>query len=357
MVADQLRLRGGKVRCGVCHTVFDARAQQVAIPPSPSASVGAEASAANAATPAPQAPVWRAAPAPSRNVPRNAPRNAPGEGEAMPLREHGTMTANEDGILPTSPRLTGARTQEPVIGPGVTPARQHSGKREPVFSADRMPTPASDDAFLDEPDGDDETDFEAADADIEIGQDVTEAENFVATRHPVRTASRRRRSSRLSAMFWRTACVLAGLALVLQALWWWRTPLATYVPVLRPVYEKVCAGLGCAAGYVRRPTQLSIESSSMHPEALARADSDAQRMVLTALLRNRAEHPQPWPTIELSLTDFSDTVVVRRLIEPQEYLGSDVPPAFAGHSERAVNVSVTVRGIPVSGYRLALFFP
>src|SRR5690606_22209366 len=44
-------------------------------------------------------------------------------------------------------------------------------------------------------------------------------------------------------VFWGVACMLAALALVLQALWWWRTPIATHVPAMRPLYDAVCAGM------------------------------------------------------------------------------------------------------------------
>lgn|GEM_PF-2058711 len=188
---------------------------------------------------------------------------------------------------------------------------------------------------------------------------VHDANDFVAhgPRSGYAVDLRGARRGGLARVFWSVCCILAGLALVLQALWWWRTPIATYVPAMRPVYEAVCAGLDCRVGYVRIPALLSIESSSIQPQALSQPSDKAQHMTLSAVLRNRASHAQPWPAIELTLTDFANVVVARRMLLPAEYLGSGAPASFSSNAEREIAVALAVRGAPVSGYRLALFFP
>lgn len=188
---------------------------------------------------------------------------------------------------------------------------------------------------------------------------VRDSDDFVA--HGARSGYvadlRGARHGGLARVFWSVCCILAGLALVLQALWWWRTPIATHVPAMRPVYEAVCAGMDCRVGYVRVPSLLTIESSSIQPQALSQPGDKAQHMTLSAVMRNRAGHAQPWPAVELTLTDFANVVVVRRMLLPAEYLGAGAPASFAANSEREIAVSLSVRGAPVSGYRLALFFP
>lgn len=188
---------------------------------------------------------------------------------------------------------------------------------------------------------------------------VHDSDDFVA--HGARSGYvadlRGARHGGLARVFWSVCCIVAGLALVLQALWWWRTPIATHVPAMRPVYEAVCAGMDCRIGYVRVPGLLTIESSSIQPQALSQPGDKAQHMTLSAVMRNRAGHSQPWPAIELTLTDFANVVVVRRMLLPAEYLGAGAPASFAANSEREIAVSLSVRGAPVSGYRLALFFP
>ncbi len=163
--------------------------------------------------------------------------------------------------------------------------------------------------------------------------------------------------SSMARAFWSLCLTAAVVALLLQALWWWRTPIATYVPVLRPLYDTVCASFGCQVGYVREPGKLSIESSSIQPDTPAQPGAAVQGMRLSAVLRNRADHAQPWPAMELVLTDFADAPVMRRTVAPGEYLPTDAPAFFAAGSEREIQISLAVRGVPVSGYRLSLFFP
>lgn len=263
VVADQLRLRDGKVRCGVCHTVFDGRANTVVEPPSQTISAQAPAAVSIGRPQAPPRPV-------------------------------------------------------PI------------GQREPVM----RPITVQDDDYDDY----DELDVQPIER---------------VSRHSLRNLGR----SSMRSAFWSVGLMIAVVALLLQTLWWWRTPIATYVPFTRVLYERVCGELGCEAGYVRVPGLLTIESSTVQPDTLAPAAPGVQRMTLTTVVRNRASHPQPWPALELELTDFTDVAIVRRVIGPPEYLGADAPPYLAAGSEREIVVSLAVRGERINGYRLALFFP
>lgn len=281
VVADQLRLRAGWVRCGVCGQVFDARDPQ----------------------------------------------------EAPPV------------VVPTS--------VEPALPAAELPAIFHV----PEQRARREPASGPHEPFFDIP-SDDADDFEHPSDLRGYGRSGTGYGAAAAGLPPV---LRRGPQSAVARACWSAALLIALLALLGQALWWWRTPIATYAPVMRPVLESACAALGCTVGYVRKPQQLSIESSSVQPrtgQGGALSQDAGQPLVLSALLRNRASHPQPWPALELSLTDYSDTVVMRRALMPGDYLRPDVAARpFAAHSEQHVTVEFMAQGVPVSGYRIAPFFP
>lgn len=176
--------------------------------------------------------------------------------------------------------------------------------------------------------------------------------------HTPLVAARRRREIGLGRRLLLGGCVLALIGLLFQAAWWWRTPLATYAPGTRPALETMCRWFGCSVDYVRAPRQLSIESSSVQPDTSQPGGDLVQRLTLSAVLRNRAAHDQPWPSLELSLTDFSDTVIMRRVVPPEGYLGpAGADGSFAAGSEQRIAVGVSARGAPITGYRLALFFP
>lgn len=196
---------------------------------------------------------------------------------------------------------------------------------------------------------------------------------------------------------WIVLAVLAVLALLGQSIWLYRTELATWFPSVRPALEKACVRLDCTVSYPRDPRQLTIESSALEtwsPDAAAGADgaspgglaatgagtSDttaigpsaqasnaaatssatpgARHLALRVTLRNRAKHPQPWPALELSLTDFSDTVVARRVLLPSTYLPPQqlADPIPAGQ-ERSLRIPIDTTEARASGYRVAAFFP
>jgi predicted Zn finger-like uncharacterized protein len=79
LVADQLRLRQGLVRCGQCDTVFDAREHLIEVPAAPAPAAAPTSSPASTPTPAPAAaassvtllPRWL-----TRSRPRPMPRRA-----------------------------------------------------------------------------------------------------------------------------------------------------------------------------------------------------------------------------------------------------------------------------------------
>ena len=161
---------------------------------------------------------------------------------------------------------------------------------------------------------------------------------------------------------WVLGVLVAALALGGQAVWVWRDEIATNLPITRPLLSSICAPLGCTVGYPRHPELLSIESSALEPwqsDATASPDPGASnRLALRVVLRNRHSLPQPWPSIELTLTDLSDAAVVRRVLSPSDYLPADtIAKPMPARSERSLRVPVDPPAEAVSGYRLSVFFP
>ncbi|WMD18696.1 DUF3426 domain-containing protein [Achromobacter seleniivolatilans] len=158
---------------------------------------------------------------------------------------------------------------------------------------------------------------------------------------------------------WGYACLLGLIALGLQLLYAYRTDVANSVPVLRPVLETACKPLGCTVGYARRLERIAISSSSLQPPTGAAAIDDGRtRLVLNLVLRNRFDKPQHWPALVLDLTDLSDTVVVRKVLMPENYLTPDqLKGPFGPAGELKISVPIEVTGVQVNGYQLDKFFP
>jgi len=144
-----------------------------------------------------------------------------------------------------------------------------------------------------------------------------------------------------------------------QTLMVFRVAIATEAPMLRPLLETLCRPLGCVVGYERRAERLAVTASSLqaaHADAVAE-DAPA-RLVLGVTLRNRYLYPQPWPALMLSLRDFSDTVVARRALLPDDYLPKAMAaqPLGAG-AEASLSIPLTVTGVRISGYQIDVFYP
>lgn len=158
---------------------------------------------------------------------------------------------------------------------------------------------------------------------------------------------------------WGYACLVGLIVLALQLLYAYRTDIANSVPALRPVLEAVCKPLDCTVGYARRRDLISISSSSLQPPAGAAAIDDGRtRLVLTVMLHNRHDKPQYWPALVLELNDLSDTVVVRKVLMPENYLTPEqLKGPFGPQGALKISVPIEVTGVQVNGYQLDKFFP
>ncbi|MFJ1299719.1 DUF3426 domain-containing protein [Pseudomonadota bacterium AL_CKDN230030165-1A_HGKHYDSX7] len=461
VVADQLRIRNGLVRCGACQSVFDGRAclVQPAEPVVPTLTQPADAdsrtptapsfapaadpqsSASRPAAVAAVEPVYSHASSPATPAPQPLPAVPPAvlRGRADMRREPaetdpddelddevdhrardvaGSPTSSSTPYVPAAPVTTDARAgrpgaeREPRLGaaaavppwddeptlsddaPAVIrgPRRPGTGRdeprlgdapREPGLSGDTARHPVSRvypehtvsgrasagraSAGHAEP----HTAADDADLDDDLDPHATEPVLGEArTRYSSSTDSGRTppefldddrvESRRTGRRVWSLLCLLGVIALLLQLLYVYRTPLATSVPALRPVLELACKPLDCTVGYARRIERIAISASSLQPPSGAAGASEEGRsqLVLSVTLRNRFDKPQPWPALVLQLTDMSDTVVARKVLLPRDYLTPQLAGGpFAAAGEAQISVPVQVTGLQVNGYQLDKFFP
>lgn len=165
--------------------------------------------------------------------------------------------------------------------------------------------------------------------------------------------------SSLMRKLWGYACLIGLMALALQLVYAYRTDIANSVPALRPALEAACKPLDCTVGYARRRDLISVSSMSLQPPAGAAAIDDGRtRLVLTVMLHNRYNKPQHWPALVLELNDLSDTVVVRKVLMPEDYLTpQQMAGPFGPQGALKISVPIEVTGVQVNGYQLDKFFP
>jgi predicted Zn finger-like uncharacterized protein len=152
------------------------------------------------------------------------------------------------------------------------------------------------------------------------------------------------------------ALVATVLVLLLagQALLHFRDVLAARWPSTKPALARMCAVAGCALRPLREVSALSIDASDLQADPAHKG-----LLILSATLRNRAAYALAFPYLELTLTDSSDQVVVRRALAPTDYAGgtADLDSGIQGNGEVLVKLFIDASATTQAGYRLYLFYP
>jgi predicted Zn finger-like uncharacterized protein len=146
--------------------------------------------------------------------------------------------------------------------------------------------------------------------------------------------------------------VILALLLASQLLLGFHNVLAARYPAAKPVLAAGCALLGCRIGLPAQAENLAIETGEL-------TTLGVDTYSLNTLLRNQGSLVQAWPSIQLELTDANDKPVLRRVFGPADYLPRGVSAAggFAGRSEQPVRLNFVLTELKPSGYHIAVFYP
>lgn len=129
------------------------------------------------------------------------------------------------------------------------------------------------------------------------------------------------RASRAVPIFWRLVTITAVLILMGQFAYFYRDELAHHA-ALRPILVQYCAIIGCRVqGPGIPPPELIASSVAMHPKY-------ANALRIQVSMVNRTEMEQPYPLLEVSLTDIDGGLLARRIFTPKQYL--ETSPTTAG---------------------------
>ncbi|HJW23590.1 MAG TPA: DUF3426 domain-containing protein [Rhodocyclaceae bacterium] len=314
---EQLRARGGKVRCGHCQAVFNAL--ETLLEELPPTSVPEPVLAAPEPPRAFEPPPAPEPPAEPESSPEPAPEPEPvipAEAEPLPEAE-----------LPVD--------SEPVAA------------EEPEVEA--APAPAAEEPPRDETP--EETTLAAREAGLMAAREITETPGYnrwaagTLASSPLAGLEGEHHRARWPFVL---ASVVLALGLLLQIAVYFRTELVQRLPGL----ESAFAAFGVAVPLPRQVDLVSIETSDLQ------ADNSRGLLVLQATLKNRAAYPQAWPALELTLTDTQDAVVARRVLEAPDYLPPKTDPrVFPANSETGLRLWIEAKEVAAAGYRLYVFYP
>lgn len=342
VVADQLKISEGWVRCGHCADVFDATLYlQPWIPP------GAERTPDDFVEAAPE-PEFQPEPEPEPELQSHVDADSQVD---EPVESEWGVGSSEEHALETVPPPVSAEAHEPD-----TEESDFQSELERFaaglgrLSAARSGAVVSDAAPVEA----------AAIPDAPAPDEIGEAADFVASEQdaPEQEPGFVRQARRLA--FWQStgmrvllSLLLLVLAAVLAGQWalHHRDRLAAWRPDLQPLLQQVCGHLGCTVAPVRRIDAIVIDST-----ALVRRLGNFYSFDL--VLKNTASLPLAVPALELTLTDVGGAVIARRVFLPDEW--PDAPPLLPARDSVTVNfrLSLTLNeATPMAGYGALLFYP
>lgn len=126
-----------------------------------------------------------------------------------------------------------------------------------------------------------------------------------------------------------------------------------------PVLQALCQPVNCVVKPLRRVEALVIDSSSF-------SKSGPESFRLSFVLKNMSDLPLEAPLLELTLTDTQDKAILRRVLTPDQF-GYAAGALLPARAEAAGIVSLTVTtqndrfpavsAAAVAGYRVLVFYP
>ncbi|MEJ7805213.1 MAG: DUF3426 domain-containing protein [Telluria sp.] len=175
--------------------------------------------------------------------------------------------------------------------------------------------------------------------------DIDEPE-FVRLHREKEQAARRRR------LTMGAGSALLALVLLGQGISTFRNVLAARYPALTPALATSCKLLRCKIELPAQIETLVLDTGELQ-------SLGGNKFQLTTLLRNEGTLTQVWPYLELELTDAADKALVRRVFTPVQYLPATVAPArgFGGRTEQAVKIVFELKQLKASGFHIAVFYP
>lgn len=380
VVADQLRISQGWVRCGVCQSVFDAcedlQAWDESALPTPLDGLevqpqqhGAEAQAMACVQPNGQMDAIE-------NIASSTDEaKAPSGFEFAPMRTEANQpeVAIPDEFLAALPEASAEMSMPEVFAATNAAAQmQHTKELSASELVDQpQATSVAADTGIEDVIGE-ATNKDAAaavlahkPAKVELSDERDAADAVIAQNAPADTDPSLNaaepgfvRQARRQA-FWHSAVMrvvlllgslLAVAALAAQYTWQQRDAVAALYPEWRPALSVLCKAAGCQLNPRREIADVVISSSGFTRLAAA------NQYQWSLSLANRSEVTVAMPMAELTLTDALDKPLLRRVIDLQAL---QAPLQLRPGQEWSVSIAVQVQELsaPVAGYRALVFYP
>jgi len=144
------------------------------------------------------------------------------------------------------------------------------------------------------------------------------------------------------------------IAALLQMLFFMRGEVAKTWPSLKPLMTRDCHILGCKLPLPQHAELITIDDTELVKDEMHNGVVKFNCQII-----NNAPFAQSFPSIELSLTDSQNVVIIRRKISPNDYLSGSkakLEDGLAGGDEVHVSLNLKTADLPVNGFRAFVFY-
>ena len=140
-------------------------------------------------------------------------------------------------------------------------------------------------------------------------KEINHSENLSSTRLPWDKVSMSGNA------YWRTGLVI-GLLLLIGQIVYFEGYAFTQNPAARPALAKLCQLINCQLPVYKNLDEFTLLHSSFTP-------LPDQNYVLGVVISNQANFSQTYPSIKLTLLDYSGNAFAHRVFQPRDYLPED----------------------------------
>lgn len=154
--------------------------------------------------------------------------------------------------------------------------------------------------------------------------------------------------------FFATGVTVLAVLLAIQLAYFMRHRIVSAIPQAEALYHAACVVFRC-----EMTLPADIESVLIESSELQQAAGGASGLTLSFSLQNKSGTAQAWPHLELTLNDASDQPLVRRIFRPDEYVDSAdrLRNGLAQENTASFRIGFTLDQVKASGYRLYVFYP
>ncbi len=148
--------------------------------------------------------------------------------------------------------------------------------------------------------------------------------------------------------------VLLMLSFAAQLAYHQRTQISMELPWLRPKLISACQALGCSMPLPQNTEMLRSEWSE-----LSYVPEFPNIIQLNATLRNLAQYEQALPMLEVTLTDDQEHIVLKKVFKPSEYLSSHDKKRlqFDAQDELRAFLQIDLGELHSTAYSIYWFYP